>query len=119
MKHNAQERIIQELVPGKEITVAHLIASPDQDLFDNLGLGNKLAYSKAAIGIISMTPAETVIIAADVANKAAGVKLGFVDRVRGSLLFQGNVSEVETALQAICTYVEEKMDFSVCKITKT
>ena len=23
------ERIVQELVPGKEITIAHLIASPD------------------------------------------------------------------------------------------
>ena len=31
------ERIVQELVPGKEITIAHLIASPDITLYEKLG----------------------------------------------------------------------------------
>jgi len=31
------DRIVQELVPGKEITIAHLIASPDMTLYEKLG----------------------------------------------------------------------------------
>ncbi len=31
-------RIIQELVPGKQITLAHVIASPDPILYTKLGL---------------------------------------------------------------------------------
>lgn len=31
-------RIVQELVPGKQITIAHLIANPDQILYEKLGL---------------------------------------------------------------------------------
>ena len=31
-------RIVQELVPGKQITIAHLIANPGQVLYEKLGL---------------------------------------------------------------------------------
>ena len=31
-------RIIQELVPGKQITLAHIIAHPDPILYEKLGL---------------------------------------------------------------------------------
>lgn len=31
-------RIVQELVPGKQITIAHLIANPDKVLYEKLGL---------------------------------------------------------------------------------
>jgi len=30
-------RIIQEIVPGKQITLAHIIAGPDQVLYKKLG----------------------------------------------------------------------------------
>lgn len=30
-------RIIQELVPGKQITLAHIIANPDDILYQKLG----------------------------------------------------------------------------------
>ena len=40
------ERIVQELVPGKEITIAHLIASPDITLYEKLGLDPRVEYSK-------------------------------------------------------------------------
>lgn len=42
-------RIVQELVPGKEITIAHLIASPDITLYEKLGLDPRVEYSKSAI----------------------------------------------------------------------
>ena len=58
-------RIVQELVPGKQITIAHVIANPDDILYKKLGLDPAIEYSKTAIGIVTMSPAETAIIAGD------------------------------------------------------
>ena len=33
-----KQRIIQEFVPGKQVTLAHLIANPDRDLYKKLGV---------------------------------------------------------------------------------
>lgn len=33
--HTTTERMIQEYVPGKQVTLAHLIANPGKDLFKN------------------------------------------------------------------------------------
>lgn len=112
-------RIVQELVPGKEITIAHLIANPDQTLYEKLGLDPALEEKRAAIGILTISPAETAIIAADIATKAAGIELGFVDRFSGTLIVYGTVSETEAALTAVLSYVQDKMRFSVCEITRT
>ena len=112
-------RIIQELVPGKQITIAHLIANPDESLYEKLGLNPNMDYSKSAIGIITISPAETAVIAADMAVKSAGVELGFVDRFSGTLIVTGTISETESSLKAILDYVEEKMGFTVCGITRT
>ena len=112
-------RIIQELVPGKQITIAHLIANPDESLYEKLGLNPNMDYSKSAIGIITISLAETAVIAADIAVKSAGVELGFVDRFSGTLIVTGTISETESSLKAILDYVEEKMGFTVCGITRT
>ena len=56
-------RIIQELVPGKQITLAHIIANPDPVLYTKLGLDPKLDYEKAAIGVLTVSPAETASVA--------------------------------------------------------
>ena len=40
-------RIIQELVPGKQITLAHIIANPDKILYRKLGLDPAVDYSKS------------------------------------------------------------------------
>ena len=113
------QRIVQELVPGKEITIAHLIANPDADLYVKLGLNPKIDYSKSAIGIMTFSPAETAIIAAVIAMKAAGIDVGFVDRFSGTLIVTGTISETEAALKAGLEYVESKMGFKVCHITRT
>ncbi len=47
---NDKARIIQELVPGKQITLAHIIANPDDILYKKLGL-DPAANHKGAIGI--------------------------------------------------------------------
>ena len=112
-------RIIQELVPGKQITLAHIIANPDRILYKKLGLDPAIDYSKAAIGIVTMSPSETAIIAGDIATKASNIELGFVDRFSGTLIITGTVSEVESSMKALTDYVKETLGFTVCPFTRT
>ena len=83
-------RIVQELVPGKQVTLAHIIASPDPVVYQKLGLDPSKDYSRSAIGILSMSPAEISVIAGDLAVKTADIELGFIDRFSGTLIFTGN-----------------------------
>ena len=112
-------RIIQELVPGKQITLAHIIASPDEVLYTKLGLDPRVDYSKSAIGIVTFSPAETAIIGADIATKTSNIDLSFVDRFSGTLIITGRVADVETSICAMCTYANEKLGFSICEVTRT
>lgn len=112
-------RIVQESVPGKQITLSHIIANPDEILYKKLSLNPSTDYSKSAIGIVTITPSETAIIAADISIKASGVELGFIDRFSGTLIVTGTVSEVEASLVAINMYVKEKLGFTVCEVTRT
>jgi ethanolamine utilization protein EutS len=114
-----KQRIIQELVPGKQITLAHIIANPDEILYKKLGLDPAVEYSKSAIGILTLSPAETAIIAGDIAIKASGAQLGFVDRFSGTVIITGSYSEVEASIRAITSYAEETLGFTVCQLTKT
>ena len=114
-----KQRIVQELVPGKQITLAHIIASPDPILYEKLGLDPSIDYARAAIGIMTISPAESAIIMADVGMKAASIDLGFVDRFSGSLIVTGTVSEVQAAMEAVREYCGEKLGYTVCPITKT
>ena len=111
-----KQRMIQEYVPGKQVTLAHLIANPDEVIFEKLGLQAEI---KDAIGILTITPSEAAIIAVDIATKAADVQVGFVDRFSGSLIITGTVSEVEASTSAILDYVGNKLGFTLCPITRT
>ncbi len=115
----SKQRIIQELVPGKQITLAHIIANPGMPLYEKLGLTMPADADRGAIGVLTVSPAETAIIMADIAMKAAGIEIGFVDRVSGSLIITGTVSSVEAAVQAIMDYVTVKLDYEVVPITRT
>ena len=112
-------RIIQELVPGKQITMAHIIAGPDACIYQKLGLNPKIDYTKSAIGIVTMSPSESAVIAGDLAIKTSGVDLGFVDRFSGTLIVTGTFSQVDAAMRAILDYFRDTLEFAVCKITKT
>lgn len=112
-------RIVQELVPGKQVTLAHIIANPDPILYEKLGLDPAEDYSRTAIGILTISPAETAVITADIALKSSGVVLGFVDRFSGTLIVTGRVADVEASLHAIMTYVSETLGFTVCDMTRT
>lgn len=112
-------RIIQEIVPGKQITLLHIIANPDKILYKKLGLDPAVDYTKSAIGIVTMSPSETAIIAGDIAIKSSGAELGFVDRFSGTLIVTGTISEVEASLRAIADYTSTVLGFTVCALTKT
>lgn len=117
--NGAKLRIIQELVPGKQITLAHIIASPDPIMYSKLGLDPRIDYGRSAIGILTVSPAETAIIAADLATKSANIDLSFVDRFSGTLIITGMVSDVDSAMKAITDYCRDTLNFTVCGITRT
>ena len=110
-----KERIIQEFVPGKQVTLAHVIASPDKDLYGKLGLID----AEGAIGIMTITPSEGGMIAADIASKSADIKVGFVDRFNGSLVITGDVAAVEVAIRDVMAVLCDRMGFAKAPVTKT
>ena len=112
-------RIVQELVPGKQITLAHVIANPDAIMYRKLGLNPAVDYSKNAIGIVCMTPAESAIVMADIALKASGAEIGFVDRFSGTLILLGTVSEVSESITADLAYAEGTLKCTECNLTQT
>lgn len=116
MELTDKQRIIQEFVPGKQVTLAHVIANPTQDIYKKLGL---VADQINAIGILTITPSEGAIIAADVATKASAVSLGFIDRFSGALVITGDVSAVEAAVSDILSVLEYTLNFTPTKITRT
>lgn len=109
-----KKRFIQEFVPGKQITLSHLIANPDPDMFQKLGI-----QEAGALGIMTCTPSETVIIAGDLATKSASVKIGFLDRFTGSLVIVGSVSEVDVAMNEINKFLSERLGYTPASITKS
>lgn len=112
----SKTRIIQEFVPGKQITIAHIIANPRQEIYRKMGL---VEESSGAIGILTITPSEASIIAADVASKAAGIEVGFIDRFSGALLITGDLSSVEASIIQIVDTLTNVMGFTPAPITRT
>ena len=116
MYEEQKQRIIQEIVPGKQVTMAHLIANPNPDLYKKLGV---IGNPQGAIGILTITPHEAAIIGADVATKAASVDIIFVDRFNGSLVINGTVADVEAAMKDVLNVRENLLHFAPAVITKT
>lgn len=108
------ERIIQEYVPGKQVTLAHLLANPTEELCHKVGVEHA-----EAIGILTLTPGETAIIAGDVATKFASVEIGFLDRFSGALVITGSIGAVDESLSAVLMTLETIMGYSVCPGTRT
>ena len=96
------------------MTIAHVIAAPMTDIYERLGIDEA-----GAIGILTLSPYETAIIAADIATKAADVQIGFLDRFTGSVVISGDVQSVETALQAVTDTLCNLLGFSTVEVTKT
>ena len=111
-----KQRMIQEYVPGKQLTLAHIIANPKKTIYENLGLDDEHSN---AIGILTVTPGEAAIIIADVATKAAAVEIGFLDRFGGALVLSGDVASVEAALAEVLEFSSRVLKFSVVEMTRS
>lgn len=110
----SRERIIQEFVPGKQVTLAHLIAHPQEELSTKIGVPGA-----EAIGIMTLTPGETAMIAGDFATKAANVQIGFLDRFSGALVLYGSVGAVEEALERTCASLARLLAYTICPVTRS
>lgn len=111
---NEKQRVIQEYVPGKQVTMAHIIPNPQGELHERLGL-----EGQGAIGIMTITPSEAAIIAADAASKAGDIEIGFVDRFTGSLVITGKVADVEAAIRAAVGTLVEILGFTATEVTRS
>ncbi len=109
-----KQRIIQEYVPGKQVTIAHIISNPDSSLYRKLGV---VGDTRGALGIMTITPSEGAIIGADVAVKAAQVEIVFVDRFSGSLVLCGTTAAVEAAVRDVNDVLNATLGFAPCTIT--
>lgn len=110
-----KQRVIQEYVPGKQVTLAHIISKPTDELYQKLGLVDLCG----SVGILTITPSEAAIIAGDVATKAADISIGFIDRFNGSLFITGNITAVESALKNILSLLCDRMGYARAEITRT
>ncbi len=109
-----KQRSIQEYVPGKQVTLAHVIAHPVKAIYQKMGL-----QEQGAVGILTLTPGETAIIAADIATKAAAVDIGFLDRFTGALILTGDVASVETALSEVNRILAAELNYSPARMTRS
>ena len=108
------QRIIQESVDGKEVVLAHVIASPAPDIYDRIGVPHG-----QSIGILTLSPEETSIIAADIAAKAAPVSIGFLDRFTGAVVVLGDVQSVETSMQEVVRVLHDGLGERDHEVTRS
>ncbi|MBY0446892.1 MAG: ethanolamine utilization microcompartment protein EutS [Burkholderiales bacterium] len=109
-----KERIIQEFVPGKQVTLAHLISHPTEELAKKIGVP-----TAEAIGIMTLTPGETAMIAGDFASKAANIQIGFLDRFSGALVIYGSTGSVEEALNQTILGLQRVLGYTICVQTRS
>ena len=116
-----QFRIVQETVAGKEITLAHVIGTSIYPIYKNLGLDIGFHAGDdptgRSIGLLHITPAESVVIAADIAVKSGDVDIGFMDRFTGSLIITGARAEVDEAIAENVRFFYEDLGYTVCPIS--
>lgn len=109
------KRVIQEYVPGKQVTLAHIIVNPDNSIYKKLGLED----NRNSIGILTITPSEAAIIAADVAVKSGDVEIGYVDRFNGSLVIEGDVGSVEASISEVLQTLSMLQGMSIPTVTRS
>lgn len=109
------QRIIQEYVPGRQVTLAHIIVNPDESIYRKLGLDE----GAESIGILTITPSEGAIIAADVALKSGDVAIGYIDRFNGSLIIVGDVASVDASLLEVLVQMQKIHGMDIPEVTRT
>ena len=116
-------RMTRVRVPGKSIDFAHVFTPSDSVVYRNLaldiGVHEGEDHTGQSIGIIRMTPWEAVVVATDVAVKAADIEVGFMDRFGGALIILGGLSQVLTAIEEFVRFFRDELNFDVCEIHKS
>lgn len=116
-------RMTRMRIPGKEVCLAHVISPSETCIYQNLGLHIGVHegedHTGESIGMVRLTPWESVVVAADVAMKSANVEIGFMDRFCGSLIILGKLSEVQTAVEEVVRFFGEELGFGTCEIHKS
>ena len=116
-------RMTRVRVPGKSIDFAHVFTPSDPSVYQNLalhiGVHEGEDHTGESIGIIRITPWEAIVVATDVAVKAADVEVGFMDRFSGALIILGGLSQVLTAIEAVVRFFRDELIFNVCEIHKS
>ena len=116
-------RITRVRVPGREVCFAHVFTPNDKAIYENLalhiGVHEGEDHRGESIGMIRVTPWEAIVVAADVAVKAAHVEVGFMDRFCGTLILTGRLSEVLTAVEEVVRFFRETLKFDVCEIHRS
>lgn len=116
-------RMTRVRVPGKSIDFAHVFTPSDPSVYQNLalhiGVHEGEDHTGQSIGIIRITPWEAIVVATDVAVKAADVEVGFMDRFSGALIILGGLSQVLTAIEEVVRFFRDELNFNVCEIHKS
>ena len=116
-------RMTRLRVPGKEVCLAHIITPTDPAIYQNLalhiGVHEGEDHRGETIGIMRVTPWEAIVVATDVAVKAAHVEVGFMDRFSGALIITGGFSQVMTAVEEVVRFFRDELHFDVCKIHRS
>lgn len=116
-------RMTRVRVPGKEVCMAHVIRVADSSVYQNLalhiGVHEGEDHTGESIGLIRFTPWEAVVAAADVAVKSADVEIGFMDRFCGTLILLGSLTSVQTAVEEVVRFFDEKLGFRTCEIHRS
>ena len=116
-------RLTRVRVPGKEVCMAHVISRSDTCIYETLalhiGVHEGEDHTGESIGLIRFTPWESVVAAADIAVKSADVEIGFMDRFCGTLILLGNLSSVQTAVEEVVKFFDEKLGFRTCEIHRS
>ena len=116
-------RMTRVRVPGKSIDFAHVFTPSDPSVYQNLalhiGVHEGEDHTGESIGIVRITPWEAIVVATDVAVKAADVEVGFMDRFSGALIILGGLSQVLTAIEEVVRFFRDELNFNVCEIHKS
>ena len=116
-------RMTRLRVPGKEVCLAHIITPTDPAIYQNLalhiGVHEGEDHRGETIGIMRVTPWEAIVVATDVAVKAAHVEVGFMDRFSGALIITGGFSQVMTAVEEVVRFFRDELHFDVCEIHRS
>ena len=85
------------------------IGSVYENLALHIGVHEGEDHTGESIGIIRITPWEAIVVATDVAVKAADVEVGFMDRFSGALIILGGLSQVLTAIEEVVRFFSDEL----------